>query len=64
VASVRPPQFAPPRTLRGFLIRVATIAVAALIVLAAMDIFEYLHDNHPTRTYHPEPAIAPHDDVP
>jgi hypothetical protein len=33
-----------PQTWRDFLLRVAAIAVAALVVLAAINLFTYLHD--------------------
>ena len=36
----------PANTWRGFLVRVATIAIAALIVLAAIDLVQYLQDSH------------------
>ncbi|MGA7156073.1 MAG: hypothetical protein WBY53_04465 [Acidobacteriaceae bacterium] len=36
----------PANTWRGFLVRVATVAIAALIVLAAVDLVQYLQDNH------------------
>jgi hypothetical protein len=66
--AIPPPQFTAPNTWRGFLIRVATIAVAALIVLGAMDLFEYLHDPHPAPhpAPHPYPESTPpvHEDVP
>jgi hypothetical protein len=37
-------------TWRGFFLNVATIAVAALLVLGAINLFEYLHDPHPAHS--------------
>lgn len=42
-----------PRTWRGFLLRVAAIALAALIVFGAIGLFEQLQDS---RTRHPIPS--------
>jgi hypothetical protein len=43
-----------PQTWRDFFLRVAAIAVAALVVLGAIDLFESLHSSHATS------APAPH----
>ena len=37
-------------TWKGFALRVATIAIAALVVLGVIDLFEYLHDTPRPRT--------------
>jgi hypothetical protein len=44
--------FPKQHTWRGFLLNVATIAIAALLVLGAINLFEYLHDPHPARPTH------------
>ncbi len=43
-----------PQTWRDFFLRVAAIAVAALVVLGAINLFESLHSSHAA------PAPAPH----
>lgn len=55
----------PANTWRGFLVRVATIALAALLVLGAIDLFEYLHSTHPSpsrdQQTHPSTPLQPQD---
>jgi hypothetical protein len=48
-----------PRTLRDFLLRVAAIAVAALIVLGAIGLFEHFLGPSSTRPV-PSPSGTPH----
>ena len=47
----------PANTWRGFLTRVATIAVAALIVLGTVDFVEYVRDSHAPHARHTQPEI-------
>jgi hypothetical protein len=50
----------PSNTWRGFGVRVATIAIAALVVLGAADLFEYLQTPTPTHSFEPDShATAP-----
>lgn len=50
-----------PKTWREFLIRVATIAVAAAIILGAVGLFQYLQDK--PRTPQPIHSDAPADQL-